>query len=152
MVLKRLCNLTDNRTPLELMELPVPVPGEKEILLKVSACGVCHTELDEIEGRTPPSQLPVIPGHQVIGRVEAVGSQVSEIFCCNHILGISAVDISTCCLERPAQIFVACQTEFTGSASRENPRDSNPVAYLNSAYLTADCFNSTYHLMPRNYW
>jgi len=79
MVLKRLCNLTDNRTPLELMELPVPVPGEKEILLKVSACGVCHTELDEIEGRTPPSQLPVIPGHQVIGRVEAVGSQVSEI-------------------------------------------------------------------------
>jgi propanol-preferring alcohol dehydrogenase len=79
MVLKRLCNLTDNRTPLELMELPVPVPGEKEILLKVSACGICHTELDEIEGRTPPSQLPVIPGHQVIGRVEAVGSQVSDI-------------------------------------------------------------------------
>jgi len=79
MVLKRLCNLTDNRTPLELMELPVPVPGEKEILLKVSACGVCHTELDEIEGRTPPRQLPIVPGHQVVGRVEAVGSQVSDI-------------------------------------------------------------------------
>jgi len=62
MVLKRLCNLTDNRTPLELMELPAPVPGEKEVLLKVSACGVCHTELDEIEGRTPPSQLPIVPG------------------------------------------------------------------------------------------
>jgi len=79
MVLKRLCNLTENQTPLELMELPVPVPGEKEILLKVSACGVCHTELDEIEGRTPPSQLPIVPGHQVIGRVEAVGSKVSDI-------------------------------------------------------------------------
>ena len=79
MVLKRLCNLTAYRTPLELMELPVPVPGENEILLKVSACGICHTELDEIEGRTPPSQLPVIPGHQVIGRVEVVGSQVSTI-------------------------------------------------------------------------
>ena len=79
MVLKRLCNLTDNRTPLELMELPVPVPGEKEILLKVSACGVCHTELDEIEGRTPPSQLPIVPGHQVVGRVESVGSKVSDI-------------------------------------------------------------------------
>ena len=79
MVLKRLCNLTDNRTPLELMELPVPVAGEKEILLKVSACGVCHTELDEIEGRTPSSQLPIVPGHQVVGRVEAVGSKVSKI-------------------------------------------------------------------------
>ena len=79
MVLKRLCNLTDNRTPLELMELPVPVPGEKEILLKVSACGVCHTELDEIEGRTPPRQLPIVPGHQVVGRVESVGSKVSDI-------------------------------------------------------------------------
>jgi len=79
MVLKRLCNLEENQTPLELMELPVPVPGDGEILLKVSTCGVCHTELDEIEGRTPPSQLPIIPGHQVVGRVEAVGSQVSAI-------------------------------------------------------------------------
>lgn len=79
MVLKRLCNLKDNQTPLELMELPVPVPGDGEILLKVSACGVCHTELDECEGRTPPPQLPIVPGHQVVGRVEAVGSKVSGI-------------------------------------------------------------------------
>ncbi|MGR9000223.1 MAG: zinc-dependent alcohol dehydrogenase family protein [Gammaproteobacteria bacterium] len=78
MVLKRLCNLKENQTPLELMELPVPVAGEKEILLKVLTCGVCHTELDEIEGRTPPPRLPVVLGHQVIGRVEAVGSQVCD--------------------------------------------------------------------------
>jgi propanol-preferring alcohol dehydrogenase len=76
MVLKRLCTLKENQTPLELMELPVPVAGEKEILLKVLTCGVCHTELDEIEGRTPPPRLPVVLGHQVIGRVDAVGSQV----------------------------------------------------------------------------
>ena len=43
------------------------------MLLRVSACGVCHTELDEIEGRTPPPRYPVIPGHQVIGRVEKTG-------------------------------------------------------------------------------
>ncbi len=79
MVIKRLCNLTENQRPLELMELPVPVPGDGEILLKVSACGVCHTELDEIEGRTPPSQLPVVPGHQVVGRVEAVGHKVRDM-------------------------------------------------------------------------
>lgn len=77
MVLKELCNLKENHMPLELMELPIPVPGEQEILLKISACGVCHTELDEIEGRTPPPRLPIVPGHQVVGRVEAVGSKVS---------------------------------------------------------------------------
>ncbi|MGZ8190724.1 MAG: zinc-dependent alcohol dehydrogenase family protein [Methylococcaceae bacterium] len=79
MVLKKLCSLKENETPLKLMDLPVPVPGEQEILLKVSACAVCHTELDEIEGRTPPPRLPIVPGHQVIGRVEAVGSQVSTV-------------------------------------------------------------------------
>jgi propanol-preferring alcohol dehydrogenase len=79
MVLKSLCNLIDKRTPLELMELPIPIPHDGEILLKVSACGVCHTELDEIEGRTPPRQLPIVPGHQVVGQVEAVGSEVRHI-------------------------------------------------------------------------
>lgn len=79
MVLKALCNLKENLMPLELMELPVPVPGENEILLKVSACGVCHTELDEIEGRTPPPRLPIVTGHQVVGRVEAVGSKVKAV-------------------------------------------------------------------------
>ena len=77
MVLKELTSVKENVTPLELMDLPVPVPREKELLIKVSTCGVCHTELDEIEGRTPPPHLPVVPGHQVVGRVEGIGSQVS---------------------------------------------------------------------------
>lgn len=59
--------------PLRLEELPCPQPGPGEVLLKVSACGVCHTELDEIEGRTPPPRLPVIPGHEVVGRVVSLG-------------------------------------------------------------------------------
>ncbi|MGZ4995543.1 MAG: zinc-dependent alcohol dehydrogenase family protein [Methylobacter sp.] len=79
MVLQALCNLKENSLPLNLMDLPVPVPGDREVLLKVLACGVCHTELDEIEGRTPPPHLPVIPGHQVVGRVEAVGSEVDHV-------------------------------------------------------------------------
>lgn len=77
MVLNELCSLEENQTPLQLMNLPDPVPGEKEILVKVLACGVCHTELDEIEGRTPPPRLPVVLGHQVVGRVEETGSKVS---------------------------------------------------------------------------
>lgn len=77
MVLKELCSLEENHTPLELMELPDPVPAEGEILVRVSACGVCHTELDEIEGRTPPPHLPIVLGHQVIGQVEANGRKAN---------------------------------------------------------------------------
>jgi propanol-preferring alcohol dehydrogenase len=76
MVLEALVSLAQNRTPLALAELPDPVPGEKEILVKVSVCGVCHTELDEIEGRTPPPILPMVLGHQVVGRVEETGRLV----------------------------------------------------------------------------
>jgi len=73
MVLERLCSLHDTETPLQLVELPEPEPGAGELLVEVSACGVCHTELDEIEGRTPPPRLPVVLGHQVVGRVAAAG-------------------------------------------------------------------------------
>ena len=66
-------------TPLVLSDLPEPVPAVGEILIKVSACGVCHTELDEIEGRTPPPRLPIVPGHQVVGRIVSVGPRQSAI-------------------------------------------------------------------------
>ncbi len=73
MVLRNTSDLTENKSPLESADLPIPVPQEKEILIKVSVCGVCHTELDEIEGRTPPSKFPIVPGHQIVGRVEMPG-------------------------------------------------------------------------------
>jgi propanol-preferring alcohol dehydrogenase len=63
--------------PLKLVELPIPQPGEKEILVKVTACGICHTELDEIEGRLT-SKLPVILGHEIVGRVVALGKNAGE--------------------------------------------------------------------------
>jgi len=64
--------------PLELVDLPDPIPGEKEVLVKVSACGICHTELDEIEGRVPPTKFPVVPGHEIVGRVEKLGPGASR--------------------------------------------------------------------------
>jgi propanol-preferring alcohol dehydrogenase len=73
MLLKTLCSLDENETPLELTEVPDPVPAAGEVLVEVSACGVCHTELDEIEGRTPPPRLPVVLGHQVVGRIVDAG-------------------------------------------------------------------------------
>jgi propanol-preferring alcohol dehydrogenase len=78
MVLKSIGSLSDNPAPLEWQEQPDPVPKPDELLIRVSACGVCHTELDEIEGRTPPPQLPVILGHQVVGRVVALARGRSE--------------------------------------------------------------------------
>ena len=77
MILRKIAPLDACATPLELVELPVPVPKDGEILIRVSACGICHTELDEIEGRTAPARLPMVPGHQVVGRVEAPGRGVA---------------------------------------------------------------------------
>ncbi len=73
MLLKRVSDLRSESNPLDLSDVPVPEPGEGEILIRVKASGVCHTELDEIEGRTPPPHYPVIPGHQVVGTVEETG-------------------------------------------------------------------------------
>jgi len=72
-VLERITDLRENKQPLKMAELPEPVLGDHDILIRVSACGVCHTELDEIEGRTPPSIFPVIPGHQAVGVVTRQG-------------------------------------------------------------------------------
>jgi propanol-preferring alcohol dehydrogenase len=76
MILKRTCSLRENEAPLEFVDFPKPVPGERELLIKVSVCGVCHTELDEIEGRTPPTIFPIVLGHQVVGQVEETGERV----------------------------------------------------------------------------
>lgn len=78
MLLERIASLEENPTPLKPAEVAEPEPGPGEILIRVGACGVCHTELDEIEGRTPPPNLPVIPGHQVVGSVIASGAGASR--------------------------------------------------------------------------
>ncbi len=70
--------LRENSQPLSAVTLPVPVPGPRQVLIRVSVCAVCHTELDEIEGRAPPPVLPVTPGHQVVGTVAAAGEEVER--------------------------------------------------------------------------
>jgi propanol-preferring alcohol dehydrogenase len=65
-------------SPLIIEEVPDPVPAPDEILVRVEACGCCRTDLHVVEGDLPPVTLPVIPGHQVVGRVEAVGSKVTD--------------------------------------------------------------------------
>ena len=72
MRLHEITEFKKNPEPLKYEEIPVPEPAEGEVLVKVSVCGVCHTELDEIEGRTPPEEFPMVPGHQVVGTVERI--------------------------------------------------------------------------------
>lgn len=78
MLLEKLDLLERNAEPLTLADVPRPVPGDGEILMRVLACGVCHTELDEIEGRTPPPTLPVVPGHEVVGTVAERGANADR--------------------------------------------------------------------------
>jgi propanol-preferring alcohol dehydrogenase len=59
--------------PLQLTDLPDPHPGRGQILIRVSACGVCHTDLHTVEGELTLPRLPVVPGHQVVGEVAAIG-------------------------------------------------------------------------------
>jgi propanol-preferring alcohol dehydrogenase len=61
--------------PLRLEELPIPTPAATEIRVRVRACGICRTDLHVIEGDLAPKQLPVVPGHQVVGVVDAVGAR-----------------------------------------------------------------------------
>ena len=76
MIMTAVASFRENPSPLVMAELSDPAAAAGELLIRVGACGVCHTELDEIEGRTPPPQLPMILGHQVVGRVESLGNGV----------------------------------------------------------------------------
>jgi len=70
MVLNRL------RTPLAWTELPDPQPGPDEIRVRVLACGVCRTDLHVVDGELPNPHLPIIPGHEIVGRIDAIGKSV----------------------------------------------------------------------------
>lgn len=85
MILRRTVKRLEDGEPLELVDLPVPQPQEGEVLLRVSACGVCHTELDQIEGRVEPTRLPIVPGHEVVGTVVSVRSATSLLQCGDRV-------------------------------------------------------------------
>ncbi len=77
MIMEKISDLRVESEPLRLVEYPLPEPKPNEVRIRVTVCGVCHTELDEIEGRTPPPRLPMILGHQAVGVIDKVGSAVT---------------------------------------------------------------------------
>src|SRR5205823_11783123 len=66
-------------TPLAMRERPVPRPGAGEVLVEVKACGVCRTDLHVVDGELPDPKLPIVPGHEIVGRVAAIGDGVSAL-------------------------------------------------------------------------
>ena len=88
MMIDRICDLAETASPLTRVRLPIPEIGDRQILIKVKVCGVCHTELDEIEGRTPPHRLPMVPGHQVVGRVADRGAKAQR-FAVDERVGVA---------------------------------------------------------------
>jgi propanol-preferring alcohol dehydrogenase len=71
--------LKKQRAPLDWTELPDRQPGTGEIRVKVLACGVCRTDLHVVDGELPDPRLPIIPGHEIVGRVDAVGTGVTHL-------------------------------------------------------------------------
>jgi len=66
-------------TPLEWTELPDPQPGPGEIRVQVAACGVCRTDLHVVDGELPDPRVPIIPGHEIVGRIDALGAGVAGL-------------------------------------------------------------------------
>jgi propanol-preferring alcohol dehydrogenase len=94
MIMRQVVSLAEQRAPLVMVDVPVPEPAAGEVRLRVVACGVCHTELDEIEGRTVPPRLPIILGHEVIGRVDRLGDGVKR-FAVGDRLGVGWIHSSS---------------------------------------------------------
>jgi propanol-preferring alcohol dehydrogenase len=129
MIMNRIVNLRDEPEPLAWGDAPMPTPGTGEILLQVSVCGVCHTELDILEGRTPPARLPLILGHQVVGRVAAAGPRASA-FQTGQRLGV-------------AWIYSAC-----GQCERCRAGEENLCADFRATGRDADGGYAEYMVVP----
>jgi len=95
MILDSIYDLSIESSPLKQVEFAIPRPGPEEVLIKISVCGICHTELDEIEGRTPPPLFPVIPGHQVVGNVVELGQGAGKMVKTGDRVGVAWI-FSSC--------------------------------------------------------
>jgi len=92
------------RTPLVMRERPTPAPGPGEILIEVAACGVCRTDLHVVDGELPNPKFPVVPGHEIVGRVAALGEGVGGFSIDERVgvpwLGYTCGVCSYCCAGR----------------------------------------------------
>ena len=102
------------REPLKLLERPDPRPAPDEVRVRVSACGVCRTDLHVVDGELPNPKLPIVPGHEIIGRIDLVG---------HGVLGLEVgMRVGIPWLGEPAGIVnIAATAEKTSVTSRYSP-------------------------------
>ena len=135
MLLNKIVSLDVTGKLLELADLPIPEPQPSEVQIRIATCGVCHTELDEIEGRTPPPNLPVVPGHQIVGRVAKLGSGATK-WCEGDRVGVGWIYSSS-----------GAADENLSPAFRATGRDANGgyAEYVtvpeNYSYSIPDCYS-----------
>jgi propanol-preferring alcohol dehydrogenase len=140
MILKKVSPIGEK--PLVLEDLPIPQPGPKQIRVKISTCGICHTELDEIEGRLQ-ARLPIILGHEIVGRVESMGSEAAKYKSGDRV-GIAWIN-SACgkcnfCREGNENLC----SEFQGTGCHANGGYSEyTVVSEDFAYLIPDRFSDS---------
>ncbi len=140
-VLDRPRPITDR--PLELREVDPPAPGPGEIAIEVAACGVCRTDLQLVEGDLPARRLPVIPGHQVVGCVTALGAGVGRWSVGDRVgvawLAGSCGDCDHC---RAGRENLCPSAEFTGW-DRDGGYADSMVARADFAFSIPDAFTDT---------
>src|SRR4030043_163000 len=112
MILKKTAPIGEK--PLVLDDIPLPKPGPKQVRVKISACGICHTELDEIGGRLQ-SRLPIIPGHEVVGKVESLGPEANKYKTGDRV-GIAWINSACgkCCFCRQGNENLCAEFQGTG--------------------------------------
>lgn len=101
--------------PLVLTEVPVPTPAEDEVLISVQACGICRTDLHVVEGELPVRRSPLVPGHQIVGRITALGSNVED-FAIDDRVGVAWLNrtCGICEFCRKGQENLCERASFTG--------------------------------------
>jgi propanol-preferring alcohol dehydrogenase len=99
----------------EPIDVAEPVAGPHDVVLRMSACGVCRTDLHVVDGDLPPRALPIVPGHEIVGRVEQVGSAV-EAVAVGDRLGVPwlAATCGACAMCRAGRENLCCGARFTG--------------------------------------
>lgn len=138
MQLQSISQVTPGSRPLVPVDLPRPEPRGREVLLKVRACGVCHTELDEIEGRTAPPRLPIVPGHEIVGEVVACGTDAKR-FQAGERLGVGWVHHSSGGLdENIRKQFVATGRDVDGGYAQYMVVDEEYAYPIPEAFSDAE--------------
>jgi propanol-preferring alcohol dehydrogenase len=101
--------------PLSAADVPAPVPHDDEVVLQVAACGICRTDLHVVEGELPVRRSPLIPGHQIVGRVKAVGALV-DAFKVGDRVGVAWLNSTCgkCAYCRSGRENLCDKAEFTG--------------------------------------